>query len=99
MFYANCARLIDKLLTLAEGGADRLAAGAGGRGANLDLIGAAVAIAVVVRATAHRAGNPLLVLGFVRFVAVHVHFSVPFHKKGLPIPNSGGKASAASLRF
>ena len=82
------------LRAFAEGGADRLAAGAGGRGADLNLVGAAVAVAVVIRAAAHRAGNPLLVLGFVGFVAVHTLFSVPFRKK---VPQSARRRKSSAV--
>ena len=91
------ARLEDRTVLLrafAEGGADRLAAGAGGRGADLNLVGAAVAVAVVIRAAAHRAGNPLLVLGFVGFVAVHTLFSVPFRKK---VPQSARRRKSSAV--
>lgn len=82
------------LRAFAEGGADRLAAGAGGRGADLNLVGAAVAVAVVIRAAAHRAGNPLLVLGFVGLVAVHTLFSVPFRKK---VPQSARRRKSSAV--
>ena len=79
------------LRAFAEGGADRLAAGAGGRGADLNLVGAAVAVAVVIRAAAHRAGNPLLVLGFVGLLPFILFFPFLSVKKCRSLP-AGGKA-------